>query len=222
MVGVWLANSGITVVGYFFVSLWLGGYPFWVKYIRAAIVCFALFCIFGFGLVLGILLFRKGSAAIGPVQIQNTATVLRQVQTMSELVTVKYVLEKVVVLEDPKWYGENRVLMVAHGVVKGGINLKDLKPEDLETSGHKVIMRLPTAFVTEAFLDERRTQVLEHSTGVLRTFDKELQQNARQQAIASILKAAREMGIQKDAEERAKIQLKELFFQLGFREVEFK
>src|SRR5689334_21200457 len=107
--------------------------------------------------MLGILLFRKGAAVVNPVQIQNTATVLRQVQTLSELITVKYVLEKVVILEDPKWYGENRVLMVAHGVVKGGINLKDLKPEDIETSGHKVIMRLPPAVVTEAFLDERRT-----------------------------------------------------------------
>jgi len=34
------------------------------------------------------------------------------------------VLEKVVILEDAKWYGENRVLLLAHGIVKAGMDLK--------------------------------------------------------------------------------------------------
>ena len=42
--------------------------------------------------------------------------------------TVKYVLEKVVVLEDAKWYGENRVILVAHGIVKAGVDLQKLQP----------------------------------------------------------------------------------------------
>ena len=35
-------------------------------------------------------------------RIQNTATVLRQIQTMNDWVTVKYVMEKVVIVEDAK------------------------------------------------------------------------------------------------------------------------
>jgi len=58
------------------------------------------------------------------LHMENTATVVEQVQTLSDLVTVKYVLEKVVILEDVKWYGENRVLLLAHGIVKAGIDLK--------------------------------------------------------------------------------------------------
>ena len=45
-------------------------------------------------------------------------SVLKQIQTLSQLVTVKYVIEKVVILEDVKWFGENRVLLLAHGVAR--------------------------------------------------------------------------------------------------------
>ena len=52
----------------------------------------------------------------------NTATVLRQVQTLSQLVMVKHAMEKVVVMEDVKGFGESRVLLVANGVVKAGVD----------------------------------------------------------------------------------------------------
>src|SRR5437773_10676286 len=68
----------------------------------------------------------------GPPRIQNTSTILKQVQTLSDLVTVKYVLEKVVILEDIKWYGENRVLLIAHGIVKAGVDLQEIKPNRSE------------------------------------------------------------------------------------------
>src|SRR5213082_2118438 len=80
-----------------------------------------------------------------PPRIQNTATMLKQVQTLSQLVTVKYVLEKVVILEDIKWYGENRVLLLAHGIVKAGVDLQQIKPQDVRLEEKKVIIRLPRA-----------------------------------------------------------------------------
>src|SRR5881628_3258545 len=83
-----------------------------------------------------------------PPKIQNTATILKQVQTLSELVTVKYVLEKVVILEDIKWYGESRVLLVAHGIVKAGVDLRDIKPEDVRVEDKKTVLKLPRARIT--------------------------------------------------------------------------
>jgi hypothetical protein len=143
------------------------------------------------------------------------------VETLSELVTVKYVLEKVVILEDIKWYGENRVLMVAHGVVKAGVDLKEVKPEDLRVSDGKVVLKLPRAVITDVYLDEQKTRIVDRTTGLLRTFDKDLEQNARRQAVADLRLAARYNGIYEDAEERARLQLSSLFRQLGF-EVEFQ
>lgn len=153
----------------------------------------------------------------------GTSTVLRQVQTLSQLVTVKYVMEKVVVLEDVKWYpgGESRVLMLAHGIVKAGVDLGQIKPEDLSVTGKKVSIRLPPAQITDMYLDDRQTRIIERTTGLLRAFDKDLEQTARQHAVTDIRRAARTAGILKDADERAKAQLTSLFQQMGFEVVEF-
>jgi hypothetical protein len=172
---------------------------------------------------LGLWLWSSVPRWIGLVSVTrtyNTSTVLRQVQTLSQLVTVKYVMEKVVVLEDVKWFGENRVLMVAHGIVKAGVDFSQLKPEDVRVSGTNVTIRLPQAQITDTYLDDRQTRVIERTTGLLRTFDKDLEQTARQQAVADIRLAARQAGIMKDAEERARAQVKNLFQQVGLQ-VEF-
>jgi len=155
-----------------------------------------------------------------PPRIQNTATMLKRVQTLSELVTVKYVLEKVVILEDIKWYGENRVLLVAHGVVKAGVDLQEIKPEDVRVDDKKVVVKLPPARITDVYLDDKKTRVVDRTTGLLRAFDKDLEQSARRQAVEDLSISARFNGINGDAEERARLQLSNLFHQLGL-EVEF-
>jgi hypothetical protein len=158
----------------------------------------------------------------------STPTLLLQVQTLSELVTVKYVMEKVQVLEVPSEniFGravgsQNRVLLLAHGIVKGGIDLKRLKPEDLQVTEKQITVKLPVAQITDAYLDEKETRVIDRQTGLLAPSDKDLEQTTRQNALDDIRRAAREAGILKDAEERAQSQLKNLFHQLGFEKVEF-
>ena len=94
---------------------------------------------------------RRWVTGAGPTAY-NTATVLRQVQTLSQLVTVKYVLEKVVVMEDVKWFGESRVLLVANDVVKAGVDFSRLKPEDVRVTEKKVSLHLPAAQITDAAL----------------------------------------------------------------------
>ncbi len=185
------------------------------------ITLMVLLCILGFGFFLGSVL-RKAAPPPQPPQIHNTATILRQVQTLSQLVTVKYVMEKVVRLEDFKWYGESRVVLIAHGVVKAGVDLSTMQPEDIELSENKIILKLPPPLITDVYLDDKRTQILERSTGMLRQFDKDLEQNARSQAVDDIRRSARYSGILRDAEERARAQLTNLFTQLGFAEVEFR
>src|SRR5437762_2487316 len=73
----------------------------------------------------------------------------------------------------------------------------------------------------DAELDDHLTQVVERNTGFLRSFNKDLEQTARQNAIDDIRRAARSSGILKDAEERARAQLTHLCRQLGFEDVEF-
>ena len=160
-----------------------------------------------------------GGLLRGP-RMAGTATLLRQIQTLSQLVTVKYVLEKIVDVKDAKWYGENRVLLVARGVVKAGINLDNLKAADIQVAGRKITVNLPPPAITDAYLDDKHTQVVERTTGAFRAFDKDLEQTARNQAVDELRLLAIDSEILKDARDRAKAQLTALFLQIGFTEVE--
>ena len=152
----------------------------------------------------------------------NTTAVVQQVQGLSDLVTVKYVIEKVVILEDARWYGENRLLLLAHGIVKAGIPLGEIKPEDVNVDGKTITITLPKERITDAYLDEKKTGVIERSTGLIRYFDESLEQNARRAAVADIRTAAKVNGIHIEARERAELQLRAFLLQLGFEEVSFK
>ena len=184
-----------------------------------ALLALLLVCIFGLGLLLS-----RFVPFLSPAQpaIINTSTVIKQVQTLSQLVTVKYVLEKVVVLEDAKWYGDNRVTIVAHGVVKAGTDLQTIQPGDIKISDKRISIVIPKAGITDAYLEDKQTQVLERSTGLMRTFDKDLEQNARRQAVDEIKRAAFRGGIMQEADERTRSQLTNLFTTLGFEKVEVK
>jgi hypothetical protein len=186
---------------------------------RLMIVGLVLAIAMGVALFIALLYFRPPSVG-APLKIQNTATIVKQVETLAELVTVKYVLEKVVILDDIKWYGENRVLLVAHGIVKAGVDLQEIKPEDVRVEDKRVVLKLPRARITDVYLDDQKTRVVDRSTGLLRAFDKDLEQNARRQAVDDLRIAARVHRIYDEAEERARLQLGNLFHQLGY-EVEF-
>jgi len=184
--------------------------------------------IFILGLGIGFWLPRLARFNSGP-RIYSTAMVLQQVKTLSELVTVEYVLERTVVIEVPPegvlrqmFEGQNRLLMVVHGNVKAGLDLSQIQPGDIQVLKKRISIKLPPARITDAYLDEKQTRVVERSTGFLRSFDKDLEQSTRQTAVEDLRRAARVSGILKDADERGRMQLKNLFNELGFEEVDFR
>ena len=191
-----------------------------MKYIRPLLAGAALLMVLALGVWFGFAVRRFLPGGAGPT-VYSSATVLRQVQTLSQLVTVKYVMEKVVIFEDVKWYpgGDSRVLIVAHGIVKAGVDFDKVKLADVELSGKRVTIKVPAAQITDCYLDDGQTQVVERTTGLLRTFDKDLEQTARKIAVDDIRRAARSAGILKDADERARAQLQKMF-QLAGYEVE--
>jgi hypothetical protein len=190
---------------------------------RLALIGLLAAILFGMGVGAGVLLLRWGRIGLAP-KVYTSAALLQQVKTVSELVTVQYVIEKVVAVEDVKWVaglGENRVLMIAHGIVKAGLDLGRLQPGDIQVLEKRAVLRLPPPRITESFLDETQTRVVERSTGFLRSFDKDLEQTARQNALEEVRRAALAGGILKDADTRARAQLTSLLRQLGFEQVEF-
>ena len=186
---------------------------------RQIVLSLILAIIFLVGIGLGI--YWAESNRKGGLHEEDTVTVVQQIQSLSELVTVKYVVEKVVILEDERWYGENRVLLLAHGIVKAGIDLKGLSPGDVRISGKTITLHLPDAEITDAYLDDRQTRVIDRSTGLFREFDKDLEQTARKTAVADLRLAARQNGIINDANDRARLELAVFFHQAGYERIEF-
>lgn len=196
-----------------------------VKSKRATTVLLAIF--FGLGVLCGLKVSWWWSPN-SPARLYNTVAILQQVKTLSELVTVQYVIEKMEGLEVPSEHlvgqligSENRLLLLAHGTVKAGIDLGKLKPEDLIVDGKIIFITLPRAQITDAYLDEKLTQVIDRKTGLLAPSDKNLEQTVRQNAVEDIRRAAREGGILKAADERARAQLRALLLQIGFEKVQF-
>lgn len=193
--------------------------------LRKPILLLLVVILFGLGMFCGLRLSRWISPS---AKTYNTPALLVQVQALSELVTIKYVIEKVEVLEVPSENvvgqmigSQNRMLLLAHGVVKAGINLERLKPDDLKIEGNRISIKLPPAQITDSYLDEKQTQVVDRSTGLLAPSAKDLEQTTRKNALFSIELAARKSGILKEADSRARAQLARLFAQLGFETVEF-
>lgn len=180
----------------------------------------AVLVIFGLGLFFGLLsyrlyLARTSGGYSGPA-------LLTKVQTLSQFVTVKYTLEKVVEFDDVKWYGDSRVLLVARGVVKAGMDLSQIGPNDIQISGKKITLTLPRARITDVYLDDHQTQILDHTTGAFRLYDKDLEQSARQRAVDELRLAASENGILKNAADMGQSQVKNLLYGLGFTDINLK
>jgi hypothetical protein len=195
---------------------------------RRAKIAVAVTALFLAGLFVGSKLPRWFGGSKGATRTYDTPVLLQQVQTLSELVTVKYVVEKVEIWEDPPAgllaqfvAGDSRILLLARGVVKAGVDFGQLKPEDLKVQGKTIWINLPAARVTDAYLDDKETKVIERTTGFLRSFDKNLEQNVRRTAVNDMRTAASRGGILRDANERARTQLASFFQLMGFERVEF-
>ncbi len=165
----------------------------------------------------------------GGLRVENTATIIQQVQTLSDLVTVKYVMQKVEFVDSPPGstlgqfvQGDSKVMLLAQGIVKAGIDLKKIAPDDVAISGKALTITLPKPEITDAYLDDSQTKVIERTTGFLRSLDKDLEQTTRQYAVDDIRRAAQESGILNDANDRARTELRTFFQQAGFDPVEFR
>lgn len=142
--------------------------------------------------------------------------ILSQVQALSDLVTVKYVTEQVVQLEDGNILSKDRIVLLAHGVIKAGINLNKVTADDLKVSGKTISIHLPPPQIVDKYLDEKLTEVSARETGWFVFHRKDLETEARQKALDGLVTAARVGGIAGEAELRAKTLIGQFFQALGY------
>ena len=160
-----------------------------------------------------------------PTIIPDPVTIIREIRSLARLETIQYTVEKVLTAEvsqgDFAFLFEDRLLLVAHGIVIAGVDLEKLAPEDMWLEGGVLNVRLPETEVFIATLDNEKTYVYDRDTGIFRKPIQDLETLARQAAEKTIRDAAIEDGILDTARQNAETYLSRLFFALGYADVIF-
>jgi hypothetical protein len=148
----------------------------------------------------------------------DTPAVLRQIQQLSELATVKYNIQKVIGLEEQKIpFGSEKVMLLVQATVKAGVNLKDVAADGS-------VIRLPPPILTDVYIDERETKVWDRSKTWWTpwvSLNPELEQNARRAALEAVQQTALQMGILSNAQRNAETVVREFLHTAGMTNVTF-
>ncbi len=152
----------------------------------------------------------------------NPDTVITQVQKLSQLITVRYRIQRVVGMTEAKEpVGEESILLMVEGEVQAGVDLQHLTAADV-TAGRNgaLTVTLPPASIVSTSLDENKTKVWDrHITWWTpwAPYDPDLEHKARLKAVGDIRQAALEMGILDQARTNAQTALGDLFGTLGWK-----
>jgi hypothetical protein len=154
-------------------------------------------------------------------------TVVHQIQQLQRLETVSYTMDKIISGEHdnaylPKFLAGDRLLLVVHGEVVGGINLAGLQASDVSIQGQKALIHLPPAEVLSTRIDNARTRVYSRDTGLFSSPDPNLESEVREEAERELQQAALQDGILKVAAENARATISGMLKGFGFREVDFQ
>ena len=147
------------------------------------------------------------------LEIDNSAVVLEKIQGIQELTTTVYRMETVIPTSADRVLGEDwviartKLLYVARGEVKAGIDLKKLKPENITVSHHKIAIALPAAEILDSKIDVNASNVYHYDRGFLNLgpdVAPQLQSLAQQRTLTQIIDNACNEGILQEADAKAK------------------
>ncbi len=157
--------------------------------------------------------------------LPDPVTIINQIRPLARLETIQYTVEKVITAE----VGQgalapllgDKLLFVGHGYVTAGIDLEKLSAKDLVVEGGAIQVRLPTAEIFDATLDNDKSYVYDRETGLLTHGDVNLETLARQAAEDQIRTAALDDGILGQAQANAESYMRSLLNKLGYYQVTF-
>jgi hypothetical protein len=155
--------------------------------------------------------------------------VLEKIQRLGRMQTAVYSLDTVVegglsAPTTPGAPGGDHILLVVHGASVAGIDMAQLKPEDvrIDAGGHGIHVTLPPAQLFSITLDDRRTRVLVRSSGLLVPMDQALGPETRARAQDQMRQTALGDGILDAARANARASMTALLDSLGFEQVDVK
>jgi hypothetical protein len=157
----------------------------------------------------------------------SVPAVVEKIQRLSRLETVVYSLDTVVEGQKsnpviPDILVGDKLLLVVHGQSIAGIDLAQLKPEDvkIDSAAQSIHVTLPASQLFVTTLDNQRTRVYTRSTGLLVQADQNLETDTRAKAQQQLQAAALSDGILDAARKNARATVTALLYSLGFQKVD--
>jgi hypothetical protein len=153
-------------------------------------------------------------------------TVVRQIQQLQRLETVRFSMDKIISGEHdnpylPKFLAGDRLLLVVHGDVIAGVDLGHLQPQDVSIHDRTISVRVPKSEILVTRIDNSKTRVYSRDTGLFSSADPNLESEVRQEAERELQDAALQDNLLKTADDNARSTLSALLRSLGFTNVEF-
>ena len=154
----------------------------------------------------------------------NSPAIVREIQGLSELISVKYTIQKVVGLEEKKSpVGSEKLLLIVQAEVLAGIDLSTLKPGDVKTlPGNAIYVTLPPPKIVHIVIDDKQTKVWDRQITWWTPWvspNPDLERQARLTATKSVEDAALEMGILDQAHRNAETVIRNLLQTFGAKSV---
>jgi len=160
-------------------------------------------------------------------QVDVRSLVINQVRDASELTTAIFTMEAVVPTSQDQTLGgflvgTTKLLYIAHGEVRAGVDLSQITPSDIEVEGDTIRLRLPPPRILDSKIDVSRSTVYDYDRGFLGLgpdVAPNLQALAEERALSRITQAACADNLLQRANERAKLVVTQLVRGVGDRSV---
>src|SRR5580692_986438 len=173
---------------------------------------------------------RVASAITGRTTTFDSSVpaVVQRLRRLNRLETVVYSIDTIVEGSQssvvlPDLLAGDRILLVVHGQSIAGIDLAQLKPEDVriepKDGGQSIHVTLPPSQLFITTLDNQHTRVYVRSTGLLVAADPNLETDTRAKAEQQLQQSALADGILDTASKNARATVTTLLYGLGFHEV---
>jgi hypothetical protein len=175
------------------------------------------------GIVLATFFFTVDHRGL-PIRTLDAPAMVREIQSLSELVSVKYTVQKVVGLEEKKTpVGSEKLLLIVQAEVLAGVDLSQLTPGSIRILPHdQVKLALPPAQIFHIVIDDKETKVWDRQITWWTPWvspNPDLERQARLAANVSIKQAALDMGILDQAQRNAQTVIRNLLQAIGAKSV---
>lgn len=151
--------------------------------------------------------------------------IVHQVRDVSELTTAMFEMDAVVPVSEKTRWGESKLLYIAHGNVRVGVDLSEFQADDVQVEGDKISVTLPALTVLDSKLDLEHSKVYSYDRGFLGwgTDVVNLQAQAQREAVKKVEEAACQNWLIKTASDRVEKTVEHLLSQVlkdrGYREI---